>query len=271
MTTMTAPAAARARHVLAAETIKLRSVRSTYAALAVAAVAAVVTGYLVTRSQASTLPDWAHMTARARSAFDPLSFSFTGLVLAQLAFGVLGILVISSEYTTGLIRTTFAAVPRRRTVVAAKAAVTAAVSLAAGEIIAFASFAAGQLPLMAKHLNVTLAGPGVLRGVLAAGLYLAIIALVGLGLGAIIRHTAGAVAAMFGLVFLIPQIVHALPAPWDTLIGKFMLDNAGQQMIALHGTPGYLPAGASLLVCLGYVAVTLAAGAFLVTRRDAAG
>lgn len=141
--------------------------------------------------------------------------------------------------------------------------------MAAGELIAFATFFTGQWTLSAKHLSMALSHPGVLRGVLTAGIYLAVITLVGLGLGAVIRHTAGATAAMFGLVFLVPQVIHAMPAPWDTRIGKYMLDNAGQQMSALHGVPGYFSPVASLVICLAYAAVALAAGGLVITRRDA--
>ena len=111
MTATAFSAPARARDVLASEWIKLRSVRSTYLVLLFALAAAVGIGYLVARADAT---HWATMTAAARSAFDPVYDSFTGLGLAQLAFGALGVLVISSEYTTGLIRTTFAAAPGRR-------------------------------------------------------------------------------------------------------------------------------------------------------------
>jgi hypothetical protein len=266
MTTVTATVPTRARDVLAAEWIKLRSVRSSYLTLLAAAVAAMVVGYLMTHYYAT---HWATMSARQRAGFDPVAQSFNGLGLAQLAFGVLGVLAISSEHTTGLIRSTFAAVPRRRAVLAGKAAVTGAVTLAAGELIAFATFFTGQWVLSGQHLDVTLADPGVLRGVLAAGFYLAVMALVGLGLGSIIRHTAGAITALFGLVFLLPTVVHALPAPWDLRIGKYMLDNAAQQMIAQHPAPGYFSPGTSFLICLAYVAAALAAAAFLITRRDA--
>jgi ABC-2 type transport system permease protein len=234
MTTITASAPARARDVLAAEWIKLRSVRSTYLTLLFAAVAAVGIGYLVTRGHAT---HWATMTAQERAAFDPVNDSFTGLGFAQLAFGVIGVLAISSEYTTGLIRTTFAAVPRRRVVIAAKATVVGALTLVAGEVIAFATFLAGQQALSAQHANVTLAHPGALRGVLAAGFYLAVMAWVGLGLGAVIRHTAGAITAMIGVVFLLPHIIQALPGPWDIRIGKYSLDIAAQQVIAQHPVP----------------------------------
>lgn len=269
MTSITAPLPARAGWALAAEWIKLRSVRSTYLALAAAAVAAIGLGYLITHYTANSTPAWAHLSPQARTTWDPVSYSLGGLAIAQLAFGTLGVLVISSEHATGLIRTTFAALPRRRAVLAAKATAAGTVTLAAGELIAFAAFFTGQQVLSPKHLNMPLTHPGVLRGVLAAGLYLAVIALVGLGLGAIIRHTAGAVAALFALVFLIPQVIHAMPAPWDVRIGKYMLDNAGQQLAALHGASGYFPPGASLIVCAAYTAAALGTAAVLITRRDA--
>jgi ABC-2 type transport system permease protein len=257
---------ARARDVLASEWIKFRSVRSTYLTLLLAAVAAVSIGYLVAHSDAT---HWSTMTAQARAAFDPVGDSFTGLGIAQLAFGALGVLAISSEYTTGLIRTTFASAPRRRAVIAGKAAVVGAVSLLAGELIAFATFFTGQQALSAQHLNVALAHPGALRGVLAAGFYLAVMAWVGLGLGTVIRHTAGAIIAMVGVVFLLPTIVGALPAPWNINIGKFTLNLAAQQTIAQHPHPGYFSAGPSFLIVAGYAAAAIAAAAFMITRRDA--
>jgi len=265
MTTITARLPA-ARGALAAEWIKLRSVRSTYLTLAAAAVAAVAVGYLVTHSDVT---HWATMTAQAKAAFDPVSDSFSGLGLAQLAFGALGVLVISSEYATGLIRTTFTAVPRRRAVLAAKATIAGAVSLAAGEAIAFATFFTGQQALSAQHLQVTLAHPGALRGVLAAGFYLAVMAWAGLGLGTLIRHTAGAITTMTAVVFLLPQIIHALPAPWNVQAGKYTLNLAAQQMIAQHPQPGYFGAGPSFLIVAAYAAAALAAAAILITRRDA--
>lgn len=266
MTTLTASAPTRARDVLAAEWIKLRSVRSTYLTLLFAAVAAVGIGYLVTRAQVT---HWATMTADAKATFDPVDNSFTGLGLAQLAFGALGVLAISSEYTTGLIRTTFASVPRRRAVIAAKATVVGSLTLAAGELIAFATFFAGQQALSAQHANVTLAHPGALRGVLAAGFYLAVMAWVGLGLGAVIRHTAGAITTMIGVVFLLPHIIQAMPGPWDIRIGKYSLDIAAQQVIAQHPIPGYFSAGPSFLIVAAYAAAAITAATLLLTRRDA--
>ena len=123
--------------------------------------------------------------------------------------------------------------------------------------------------MSAGHLNVTLAHPGVLRGVLAAGFYLAVMAWVGLGLGAVSRHTAGAITTLIGVVFLLPHVIQALPAPWDIRIGKYSLDIAAQQVIAQHPAAVYFPAGPSFLIVAGYAAVAIAAAALLVTRRDA--
>lgn len=143
------------------------------------------------------------------------------------------------------------------------------VSLMAGELIAFATFFTGQWALSAQHLDVTLAHPGALRGVLAAGFCLAMMAWVGLGLGAVIRHTAGAITALVGVVFLLPTIVNALPAPWNVRIGRYTLNLAAQQTIYQHPHVGYFPADPPLLIVAAYAAVATAAAAFIITRRDA--
>ena len=266
MTTVNVTRPARARNVLASEWIKLRSVRYTSLTLLFAAVVAVGVGYLVTHSDVT---HWPTMSTDAKEAFDPTSDSFTGLGLAQLAFGVIGVLAISSEYATGLIRSTFAAVPRRRAVLAAKAAVVGAVALLAGELIAFATFFTGQWALSAGHLQVSLAHPGALRGVLAAGFYLAVMAWVGLGLGAVIRHTAGAITAMTAVVFLLPTIIRALPTPWNVRIGRCTINGAAQQMIAHHPAAGYFAAGPSFVICTAYAVAAIAAAALVITCRDA--
>ncbi len=143
------------------------------------------------------------------------------------------------------------------------------VSLLAGELVAFAAFFTGQQALSAQHLNVALAHPGALRGVLAAGFYLAVMAWVGLGLGTVIRHTAGAITAVTAVVFLLPTIVGALAAPWNTDIGRLTLNLAAQQTIAQHPHPGYFSAGPSFFIVTAYAAAAIGAAAFLITRRDA--
>ena len=206
--------------VLHAEWIKLRSLRSTYLTLAAAVVLGAGLGFLDTSSVAH---HWATMSAADRAAFDPVGDSFTGLVFAQLAFGVLGVLTISSEYGTGMIRTTLTAVPRRGRLLAAKALVVGAVALVAGELFAFGTFLLGQVMLASAHLDVALTSPGVLRAVSSAGLYLGVVALVGCGAGALLRHTAGGVAVMFGVIHAASSNGHprggaANLSSWDHLL-----------------------------------------------------
>lgn len=255
------------RGVLASEWTKLRSVRSTYLTMLAAAVGALLIGFLVTHSDVTS---WPQKSPGERARFDPVSDSLIGFAIVQLAFGVLGVLAISSEYGTGMSRTTFAAVPRRRTVLVAKVAVVGGLTLAVGEALVFVTFYLGRLVLSARHLDVSLGDPHVLRAVSGAGLYLAVLALVGLGLGAIIRHTAGAIAALFGLAFVLPELARALPSPWNADVSKWTLNDAAQTIVTTaHHDPTWPSVPMALLVCGMYVAVALGAAAFLITRRDA--
>ena len=169
-----------------------------------------------------------------------------------------------------MIRATFAAVPRRPLVLAAKAAVLGTVTLAAGEISAFAAFFAGQAALQAPAPHATLGQPGVLRAVLMAGAYPALIALIGLGIGAIIRHTAGAICVVVAVEFLLPLLVAPLGASAQDEVVRFL----PEQIAALSLTavkpvaPALSPVGAFGLL-VGYAAVALAAGAWELARRDA--
>jgi hypothetical protein len=251
--------------LLAAEWTKLRSVRSSYLAM-IGAVGIAVFGGMF--SAAGRGGQWATMTAAQRAEFDPVSLSFDGFAFAQLAFGVLGVLAVSSEYGTGMIRTTFTAAPRRGGVLAAKGLVVGAVSLVLGEGFAFAAFLLAQRMLAPHGLAISMADPGVLRAVTAAGGYLMALALLGLGLGAVVRHTAGAVTLLFGLVFLAPVLAEAVshdgspPSAWilwsaaNTLVATIPLP-AGQPSLGLAG-----------LVCAAYAVVSLGLAALAVTHRD---
>jgi ABC-2 type transport system permease protein len=255
------PVAVRARDVLASEWMKLMSVRSTYWTLLIAVVTPIGLSALV----AATL---AHAPGQGAQRVDPLLPGVASLEYALLAIGVLGVLTFSAEYSTGLIRTTFTAVPRRRAVLAAKTAVLGAVTLVAGEVVAFISFALVQAVLSGKHLGVSLSHPGVPGAVLATGLLLFVVATMGLGLGAIVRHTAGGIAALIGLI-LLPAILALLPAPWGDRIGRFTLFDAARQVTALHPATNLLAPAWSLLILLAWPAVVLLAAALLLTRRDA--
>ncbi|MGH3151617.1 MAG: ABC transporter permease [Streptosporangiaceae bacterium] len=255
------PLAVRARDVLASEWEKLRSVRSTYWCVLVAVATPLVLSTLVAVALAQA-------PGPGATSVDPLLPGLISQEYAILAVGVLGVLSFSSEYSTGLIRTTFAAVPRRRAVLAAKAIVIAALTLVAGEIVALASFALVQAVLSGKHLSVSLSRPGVPGAVLADGLLMAVVALLGLALGAITRHTAGGIAALVGVIFL-PALFAVLPQPWGGRVSRFTLLQAAHQVTALHpGTNLFAPAW-SLLVLLAWPAAALAIAAASITRRDA--
>ena len=253
------PLAVRARDLLTSEWTKLRSIRSTYWTLLVAVATPIGISALV----AVTLANAPGQGATT----DPLLPGLISQEYAILAVGVLGVLAFSTEYATGLIRTTFAAAPRRRAVLAAKATVVAAVTLVAGEVVAFASFALVQAVLSGKHLGVSLSHPGVPGAVLADGLLMFVVATMGVGLGAIVRHTAGGIAALVGLIFL-PAILGLLPAPWGARVGRFTLLDAARQVTALHPATDLFAPVASLLVLLAWPALTLLAAALLITRRD---
>jgi ABC-2 type transport system permease protein len=199
---------------------------------------------------------------------DPLLPGFASLEYAVLAVSVLGVLAFSTEYSTGLIRTTFAAMPRRRVVLAAKAAVIGAVTLVVGELVAFASFFLAQAILSGHHLGVSLSTPGVAGAVLAEGILLFVVAMLGLALGAIVRHTAGGIAAVVGLIFL-PAIAGLLPAPWGGRVGRFTVLEAAHQVTALHPAVSLFSPALSLLVLLAWPAAALLIAGLLITRRDA--
>jgi ABC-2 type transport system permease protein len=259
MTTPSLPSlAVRGWDVLVSEWTKFHSVRSTYWTMLVALVTPIAASALVAAAiaaaKASGLPP------------DPLLPGFVSLEYAVIAVGILGILTFTAEYTSGLIRTTFTAVPRRWAVLAAKAAVTGVVTLLAGELVAFASFFGVQAILSGRHEGVSLTHPGVAGAVAAEGMLLCVCAMTGVATGAVVRHTGGAIAALAGLLFL-PTIVGLLPAPWDGRIGRFTLFYAARQVTTLHPSPAMFAPALSLAVLLAWPAVTLIIAALVLNRR----
>jgi ABC-2 type transport system permease protein len=250
------------RTVAAMEWRKLRTVRSTWYIVAFFAVSMIGLAMVVLSHEG-----YAQMSAADRASFDPAHDCFIGLVLGQLLTGTLGVLAITAEFSSGMIRATFAAAPRRPLVLAAKAAVLGAVTLAAGEMTAFVAFFAGQAALQAPAPHATLGEPGVLRAVLVAGAYPALIALIGLGIGAVIRHTAGAICALVGVLFVLP-LLFITPS----------LQNAGQNFLphpmvnaltSVTPVPDTLPPGVIFALLCGYAVAALVVGAWALTRRDA--
>jgi ABC-2 type transport system permease protein len=253
----------RARDVLTFEWTKLRSLRSNGWTLLIAVVVTLGVTAIVAQSFASA------PASGQGNPIDPLAGSFLAFAeYTVLPALVLSVLVFTSEYASGLIRTTFAAVPRRRVVLAAKAAVTGGAAFTVGVLLALACFFLTQALLSGSHRGLSFSHPGVPGAVLAAGFALAVSAVVGVGVGAIIRHTAGAIAAAVIVVYLLAVLCLVLPAPWNTRLGRFTLPFAAYQAVTLHPKAGLLSPGLSMLVLVAWPAVTLLIASALIARRD---
>jgi ABC-2 type transport system permease protein len=255
------------RHAVAMEWVKLRSLRSTWWMLAIALAAMIGLAILILRYYPG---HWSHLSRADRASFDPTNDGFTGVALAQLVMAALGVLAITGEYSSGMIRSTLVAVPRRRLVLMAKAAVVGGIALVVGEAGAFAAFLAGQSVLVSPAPHASLGQPGVLRAVVLAGVYLALIAVIGLGIGAIVRRSAAAIAIIAGLIFALPPVMLALPAGTQHAVQRFLPEVIAENSLsAVRPVAFSLSAWAGLgMLCL-YAAVLLGAGSWLLARRDA--
>lgn len=252
----------RFRQATRMEWIKLRTLRSPWWTLVITGAGAVGMAIVIGLN-----------TRNAKG--DLTSNSLAGIVPGLLLTGVLGVLVMTSEYTSGMIQVTLAAIPRRPLVLAAKAAVFGTVALAAGEGAAFLSFFAGGAALRHGIAAPTLAQPGVLRAVILSGASFSLIGLLGLGLGAIIRHTAAAVAALVGGLWILAQIIGAVAhaaAPYlpIIIIGNSLSTTKPETCGGHSGQCiSFLSPWTGLgMLCL-YAAIALVAGGWLLTRRDA--
>lgn len=251
----------RARDLLAGEWTKLRSARPTLAALLGTAAIMIIAGAWYCYHVAG---QW------AQTDRDPVRAPFVlALLFAQLGTGVLGVLAFTSEFGSGMIRTTFTAVPQRGAVLTAKATAVGALVLAASEAISLITFFTGEA-FLGRH-GVTLAYPGALRAVAAAGFYLTTVALLGLGLGAIYRSTAGALVTMFFITFLSSAVFGPVPQPpWSYRIYRYLLPANADRLISGHAHNGQVPSPwAALLICAAYPAIALTVGSFLLRHRDA--
>jgi ABC-type transport system involved in multi-copper enzyme maturation permease subunit len=248
---------------LRSEITKIRSTRSTYWTLLALVVATIGFGALASGGAAS------HGTPGPN--FDAAQVSLAGLYISQLIIAVLGALTITSEYSTGMIRTSLAAMPRRAVVFAAKAIVFGAVALVTGLITCFCAFFLGQALMAGKHIGVSLGDPGVLRAVIGGALFLTVSGLLAFGIGMILRHTAGAITAAIGLLFVVTVVVNFLPDSWQVHLDKWMPALAGSRVWAVRpadGTP-MLSAWAGFGVFAAYAAVAIVAGLIAFRRRDA--
>lgn len=254
--------ATRIRDALAFEWTKLSSIRSNAWTLLAASAVSIGSAAIVAQSIAGP-------KAPPSGVVNPLTAGFLGYAeYGVIPVSILAVLSFTSEYSSGLIRTTFTAVPQRLRVLAAKAAVTGGVALVAGEVLAFITFFLAQAILASHHLGLSVASPGTLPKVLAAGLLLAVCALIGLGLGAVTRRTPGGIAATIGVIYLLALLSLVLPHPWNTRIGRFTLPFAAYQLITQHPLTSLFSPGLSLLVLLAWPVAALLAAAVVLTRRD---
>lgn len=248
------------------EWTKLRTVRSTIWTLGVTVLGGLVSSGVAT---SETRANWATTSAANKAAFDPVRTSLIGAYLTGMfLLGVLGILVVSSEYGTGTIRATLAAAPRRPMVLAAKVLVFGLVTLVLSEVVTFASFFLGQAFLTSPTPHATLSSPGALRAVAGMGLFLCLVGLFALGIAVLVRHTAGAISVYVGVILVLPIIVGAFPAHLHTEVERLLPVEIGSVMIN-DGHPGDFGPWAGLLILCGYCAIVLAVGTVLLVRRDA--
>jgi ABC-type transport system involved in multi-copper enzyme maturation permease subunit len=252
--------------VLRSEWLKFRSLRSSPIAVFVTVVGMVALGWIFSAADADR---WPVMRAQAKARFDPTDVSIRGYVLAQLVIGVLGVLIVSGEYGTGMIRSSFSAVPTRLPVFWAKAGMFAVIAFVIGTISSFAAFLGGQAFLSSQHIETSLSAPGVFRAVFGVGLYLTAVGLLGVALGWLVRHTAGAIATLAGVLLVLPGIAEALPDTWAPYVVPYLPSNAGQALVAVRADPVMLAPWTGFAVFCGYVAVAIVAAAVLLKRRDA--
>ena len=257
--------------LLASEWTKIRSVRSTVWTLILFVVITIGLGALFTWL---TVANWNGPNAAdrdARVALDPVGFIMgAGLGLGQLTLCVLGVLVITTEYSTGVIRASLLAVPRRLEMLTAKTVVFAALMIVAAEIVAFGSFFIGSA-ILHSRVPVSLGDRNVTRAVVGTGLYLTVLGLFSLAIGGIIRHTAGAITTAIGVVFVLPILSGLLPGSWGAHVNGYLPVQAGELIGQQHP-----PAGGNVLsawqgfgvFCL-WTAVLLAIAGYLLQRRDA--
>ncbi|HEX8133253.1 MAG TPA: ABC transporter permease [Actinomycetes bacterium] len=243
----------RLAHAARMEWVKLRSLRSTWWALAVTVAGAI--------GIAATVG----VNTRDADA-DLTNNALAGISLGLLVVGVLGVLVMTGEYSSGMIRATLAAIPNRPLVLAAKAVVFGVVALAVGEAAAFIAFFAGGATLPDRIQGPALGQPGVLRAVVMTGAGFCLVGLLGLGLGAIIRHTPAAIAVLVGGVYVIGQIVGAAA---HALMGYVPISIVANSLSTTEPLPGMLAPWAGLGMLSLYAAVALGVGGWLLARRDA--
>jgi ABC-2 type transport system permease protein len=255
---------------IGSEFTKIRSVRSTYWTLFVLVLASIAwcIAYCL-----GTVHQWPGMSAQARAGFDATQNTILGLgLLGQLVIVVLGALMITSEYSTGMVRTSLTVMPRRGTLYAAKAAVFAAVSLVVSFATSFVTFFLGRMLLSSTHVAMSLSQPGVLRSLIVTALFVEVCGLLAFGIGALVRNTAGALTLAFGCLVLVSELIRTLPVFLHNDLIRWVPggDSLNSMTATIGGQiPHTFSAWGELAVFAGYAVILLAAGAVAFSRRDA--
>ncbi|QAY73851.1 ABC transporter permease [Agromyces protaetiae] len=261
--------------LLNSEWIKLKSLRSTVWSYAIVVVIAVGMAWLMSATFTGGMGgnmDVSQAPADQQVGFVVQAASF-GVLFGQLVVGVLGVLSISGEYTTGMIRSSFQATPKRLPVLAAKAVVLFVATFVVSAVALVAAFLVANLVFSGAGVEASLFDPEVLQPLALGALYLALVSVFALGVGAMLRSSAGGIAVVLGFILLVPMILQLIPADWAHDIVPFLLASAGSTMT----TPPSLidPASTdpnvwqSLLLTLGWTAVSLTGASVLLKRRDA--
>jgi ABC-2 type transport system permease protein len=254
-------------NVVRSEWTKLWTLRSTRWSLAAAVIAMVLLAILVAVVQMNR---WPHFSAHERASYDSIDNGVGGYHLAQLAIGVLGVMIITGEYTTGMIRSSFMAVPRRLPVLWAKLGVFSAVTFVLMLLSSFVAFFAVQAIVAQHHVQHSLGDPHALRAVIGTALFLTVLGVLAIGIGALIRNTAGGIALFVFLLFVLPGITDILPSSVSETINPYLPLSAGFAVATSKFDPGphLSPWGGFALFC-GYAAIAVAAAAIGLLRRDA--
>jgi ABC-2 type transport system permease protein len=256
------------RRVLRSEWAKLWSLRSTWITLTLGLLFLLAFGIIAALRYKSMIgpgkqmdPDFADATAYSLALF--------GVPFSLIALGVLGVLTASGEYTSGMIRSTLGAVPRRLPVLWSKAAAYGVVAFIVGAVGAVVTFLIASGILSGTAVAMDVSAHGVVRGLLGAGVYLGLVGVIGVALGVLLRSTAGGISALVGTFLLVPGLMSLLPASWRSDITPYLPSNAGESIFALQHTAGTLSAGTGLLVLLAWTALALGGAAYRMVRSDA--
>ncbi|HEY4019409.1 MAG TPA: ABC transporter permease subunit [Pseudonocardiaceae bacterium] len=255
--------------VIRSEWLKFWSLRSSQYSMIIAVVAMIGLDCLFAYASVSRYNQQQALHPGVAVHFSATDTAMRGYLLVQLVVGVLGVLVVSGEYGTGMIRSSLAAAPKRLPVLWAKAIVLAVIVFVATTISSFIAYFAVQPILNSAGLGYALTSPGMLRAVFGVGLYVTGVGLLGAGLGWILRHTAGAIASLFGLLLILPSVSELLPDTWQPHIVPYLPSNAGTQLATASPDPGGLAPWTGFGVFCVWIVVAIVLGVVVLRGRDA--